>query len=154
AGICDPMVLAPLALPHHLRGHASVPELRLQRIPVAAGRRVVPASDYGAYIERSERTMTNCRLETSTIGGLHDFLISQILPKYATGGKRALDLGAGSGALAVRLRDFGLDVLAADINAGGYRAPVPFVRLDLNDSGFARSLLTEGGFDLITAVEV
>ena len=99
--------------------------------------------------------MTNSHLEERTIGGLHDFLISQILPEYATGRRRALDLGAGSGALAVRLRDFGLDVLAVDIDAGGFRAAVPFVRLDLNDPGFARSLRPpEGGFDLITAVEV
>ena len=93
-------------------------------------------------------------LEDRTIGGLHDFLISQTLPKYATGGKRALDLGAGSGALAVRLHDLGLDVLAVDIDAGGFKAPVPFVNLDLNDPSFARFLLAEGGFDLITAVEV
>jgi len=99
--------------------------------------------------------MTNCHLEERTaIRGFHDFLISQVLPKYTAGRKRALDLGAGSGALAVRLRDSGLDVLAVDIEAGGFRAPVPFIRLDLNDPGFARSLRPEGGFDLITAVEV
>jgi len=98
--------------------------------------------------------MTNYCLEERTIRGLHDFLISQILPEYATGRRRALDLGAGSGALAIRLREVGFDVLAVDIDADGFRAAVPFVRLDLNDTGFARSLRTGGGFDLITAVEV
>jgi SAM-dependent methyltransferase len=100
--------------------------------------------------------MTNGHLEERTIGGLHDFLITRILPAHAAGRKRAVDLGAGSGALAVRLRDLGLDVLAVDIDAEGFRAPVPFLRLDLNDPTFARFLLAEGGggFDLITAVEV
>jgi 2-polyprenyl-3-methyl-5-hydroxy-6-metoxy-1,4-benzoquinol methylase len=102
--------------------------------------------------------MTNYQLEERTaIRGFHDHLISQILPEFATGRKRALDLGAGSGALAVRLRDFGLDVLAVDIDGDAFRARVPFVtfvRLDLNEPGFARSLLTGEGFDLITAVEV
>ena len=98
--------------------------------------------------------MTNCHLEERALRGFHNFLIRQILPNCATGRKRALDLGAGSGALAVRMRDLGLEVLAVDIDAGRFRAPVPFVNLDLNDPDFARSLLPEGGFDLITAVEV
>jgi 2-polyprenyl-3-methyl-5-hydroxy-6-metoxy-1,4-benzoquinol methylase len=93
-------------------------------------------------------------LEERTLGGLHDFLITQVLPKYASGRKLALDLGAGSGALAVRLRDFDLDVLAVDSDTEGFRAPVPFVQLDMNDPGFAKCLRAQGGFDLITAVEV
>jgi SAM-dependent methyltransferase len=99
--------------------------------------------------------MTNGHLkERTAIRGFHDFLITQILPNYAPGRKRALDLGAGSGALAVRLGSFGLDVVAVDIDPEEFKAPVPFVNLDLNDPGFARFLLPEGRFDLITAVEV
>jgi len=43
-------------------------------------------------------------LEEYTIGGLHDFLMNSVLPRYPLRGGRAADLGAGSGALAVRLR--------------------------------------------------
>ena len=93
-------------------------------------------------------------LEERTIGGLHDFLIREVPPKYAKDGRRAVDLGAGSGALAVRLRDLGLAVLAVDIDAEGFNAPISFHRLDLNDANFAAALLEGGGFDLVTAVEV
>ncbi|MDR7505923.1 MAG: class I SAM-dependent methyltransferase [Armatimonadota bacterium] len=93
-------------------------------------------------------------LEKRTIGGLHDFLVREIFPRYAKAGQRAVDLGAGSGALAVRLCELGLAVLAVDIDAEGFKAPVPFRRLDLNDVGFAAAILDGGGFDLVTAVEV
>jgi 2-polyprenyl-3-methyl-5-hydroxy-6-metoxy-1,4-benzoquinol methylase len=93
-------------------------------------------------------------LEERTIGGLHDFLIREVLPKYAKDGQRAVDLGAGSGALAVRLRALGLAVLAVDIDTEGFKASIPFRRLDLNDTNFAAALLEKGSFDLVTAVEV
>ncbi|MDR7545258.1 MAG: class I SAM-dependent methyltransferase [Armatimonadota bacterium] len=93
-------------------------------------------------------------LEERTIGGLHDFLIREVLPRYAKDAKRAVDLGAGSGALAVRLRDLGLAVLGVDIDVEGFKAPIPFRRLDLNDADFAAALLDGGGFDLVTSVEV
>ncbi|MEZ8222141.1 Methyltransferase domain-containing protein [Candidatus Fervidibacteria bacterium JGI MDM2 JNZ-1-D12] len=92
-------------------------------------------------------------LEERTIGGLHDFLMTMVVPCYAVGRRRAVDLGAGSGALAVRLASLGLDVLAVDINAEGYKADIPFVRVDLNERNFA-SQLGEESFDLVTAIEV
>jgi 2-polyprenyl-3-methyl-5-hydroxy-6-metoxy-1,4-benzoquinol methylase len=64
-----------------------------------------------------------------------------------------LDLGAGSGALAVRLREAGWDVVAADFNAADYEAGVPFVRIDFNRQDFAAEL-GPGSFRLITSVEV
>lgn len=48
----------------------------------------------------------------------------------------------------------GLAVLAVDIDAESFRAPLPFRRLDLNDADFAAALLEGGSFDLVTAVEV
>ena len=92
-------------------------------------------------------------LEERTIGGLHDFLLSSVLPRYAMRKGRAVDLGAGSGALAVRLRAFGFAVLAVDTNTERFRADVAFQRLDLNQLDFA-SALGEGHFDLVSAVEV
>ena len=92
-------------------------------------------------------------LEERTIGGLHDFLLSTILPRYAIRRGRAVDLGAGSGALAVRLRELGFDVLAVDNNSERFRADVPFHKLDLNESGF-ETRLGPGSFDLVVSVEV
>jgi len=91
-------------------------------------------------------------LEERTIGGLHDFLLTHILPRYTTGGA-AVDLGAGSGALAVRLQGLGYQVIAVDIDPSGFKADVPFLRLDLNEPEFAKHL-GEESFDLVTSVEV
>ena len=90
-------------------------------------------------------------LEERTISGLHDFL-GPILKRYAIPGGRAIDLGAGSGALAVRLRDLGYEVIAVDMNSERYKADIPFIPLNLNNPDF--SPLGNGGFDFVTAVEV
>ena len=90
-------------------------------------------------------------LEERTISGLHDFL-GPILKRYAIPGGRAIDLGAGSGALAVRLRDLGYEVIALDMNSEKYKADIPFIHLNLNNPDF--SPLGNGVFDLVTAVEV
>ncbi len=92
-------------------------------------------------------------LETTTPAGLHDFVVEQVVKRFLRPGQRAVDLGAGSGVLAVRLRALGWDVLAADINAKGYKADVPFLQLDLNQPDFA-ARLGEGKFGLVIAVEV
>jgi len=90
-------------------------------------------------------------LEERTISGLHDFL-DPILKRYALRGGRAIDLGAGSGALAVRLRDLGYEVIAVDMNSERYKADIPFIQLNLNNPDF--SPLGNGAFDFVTAVEV
>jgi SAM-dependent methyltransferase len=92
-------------------------------------------------------------LEERTIGGLHDFLLNSVLPSCEIARGRAIDLGAGSGALVVRFRALGFDVTAADINPKAFRTDVPFVRLDLNEPDFA-ARLGESAFDLVTAVEI
>jgi len=96
--------------------------------------------------------MSEAVLEERTIGGLHDFLMARILPAYVCPPGRAADLGAGSGALAVRLSAAGWHVVAADIDPQSYRAPCAFVQVDLNDPDFPSAL--PGRFDLVTAVEV
>jgi SAM-dependent methyltransferase len=64
---------------------------------------------------------------------------------------RALDLGAGQGALSYALRLRGFEVTAADINPGQFRAEgVACARLDLN-----RPLpFPDRDFDLVLAVEI
>jgi 2-polyprenyl-3-methyl-5-hydroxy-6-metoxy-1,4-benzoquinol methylase len=95
----------------------------------------------------------NLQYEERTVGGLHDFFIKSVLPPYVRSGSRAVDLGAGTGALATRLRDLGLDVLAVDRNTDDFHAALPFVRLDLDDADFD-DVPGEGEFSLVTAVEV
>jgi len=90
-------------------------------------------------------------LEERTISGLHDFL-DPILKRYAIPGGRAIDLGAGSGALTVRLCDMGYEVIAVDTNSERYKADIPFIQLNLNNPDF--SPLGNGAFDFVTAVEV
>ena len=92
-------------------------------------------------------------LGTTTLGGLHDYLVEEVLPRFTRPGHVAIDLGAGSGALAVRLRALGWEARAADINERGYEADVPFAKVDLNDPDFAAQL-GEGTFSLASAVEV
>jgi SAM-dependent methyltransferase len=92
-------------------------------------------------------------LATYAPPGLHDFVMEHVLPRFFCPGERAVDLGAGTGAFAVRLRDVGWDVLAADIYVDGFAADVPVVQVDLNRPDFA-SQLGPGTFGLVTAVEV
>ncbi|MFC1851298.1 class I SAM-dependent methyltransferase [candidate division CSSED10-310 bacterium] len=92
-------------------------------------------------------------LNERTIGGLHDFLFQDILPRHALPGAAAIDLGAGSGALAVRLSELGLNVTAVDINQENFKADMPFIQCDLNQSNFS-SALGDGTFDFVIAVEV
>jgi 2-polyprenyl-3-methyl-5-hydroxy-6-metoxy-1,4-benzoquinol methylase len=96
-----------------------------------------------------ERSKQSTRL-VRALDGTHERIVETAL-RYVLSGARALDLGAGSGALAERLQAAGLRVTAADI-ANYFELNTEFVKLDLNDPGFDRTLSSE--FDLITSVEV
>jgi SAM-dependent methyltransferase len=64
---------------------------------------------------------------------------------------RALDLGAGQGALSGALRRRGFEVIAADINTDQFRAAgVACAKLDLNGP----LPFPDAGFDLVLAIEV
>lgn len=84
------------------------------------------------------------------IDGTHERVVETAL-RYVSPGARALDLGAGSGALAERLQLAGFQVTAADIT-NYFELDTDFLQLDLNDPSFERALSCE--FDLITSVEV
>ena len=92
-------------------------------------------------------------LHTTTNSGLHEFVGERMLSGYAHPGVRAVDLGAGPGAMAERLRSLGCDVLAVDRNREGFEADVPHVSVDFNQPDFA-SQLGPAPFDLVTAIEV
>jgi 2-polyprenyl-3-methyl-5-hydroxy-6-metoxy-1,4-benzoquinol methylase len=92
-------------------------------------------------------------LKTTTMAGLHDYVANEVLPRFVKPGERAIDLGAGSGAMAMRMQKLGWDVTGADLNVAGFKAPLPFLPVDLNDRGFSQ-MLGEGQYSMVTAVEV
>lgn len=92
-------------------------------------------------------------LHTTTNSGLHDFVAERVLFRYAKPGVRAVDLGTGPGAMAVRLQSMGCDVVGVDRNTHGFAAKVPHVALDLDGADFS-SQLGVSQFQLVTAIEV
>ncbi len=90
---------------------------------------------------------------TTTNAGLHDFVLKEVLPRYHRPGGRAIDLGAGPGALAARLQSLGWEAHAADCSAESFEAGVPFTQADFNEPNFA-SAFGEAAFDLVVSVEV
>jgi SAM-dependent methyltransferase len=90
-------------------------------------------------------------LNEKTIRGLHDAVASSVLPIHAPVPRRAIDLGAGTGAFAVRLANLGWDVLSVERDDAHYEADVPLLSWDLDDEGLAGKV---GTFDLVVAIEV
>lgn len=84
------------------------------------------------------------------IPGTHEVVVDAAL-RYAAARGRALDLGAGSGALAERLQDAGFQVTAADA-VNYFELDSEFVVLDFDQPDFDRHFAP--GFDVITSVEV
>lgn len=87
--------------------------------------------------------------------GLHD-AIDQTLKASGTNmrGGRAIDLAAGSGAMSLRLKDRGYDVIAADLLEDKFkldRADADFVRVDFNQP-FAHLLPHDSR--VVTAIEI
>jgi 2-polyprenyl-3-methyl-5-hydroxy-6-metoxy-1,4-benzoquinol methylase len=92
-------------------------------------------------------------LPTTTNSGLHDFVGERVLARYVRPGIRAVDLGAGPGAMAARLGSLGCHVTAVDRNSKGYEADLPHISLDFNQPDFATEL-GPTSFHLVTAIEV
>jgi SAM-dependent methyltransferase len=89
-------------------------------------------------------------LPIRALPGTHERVVETAL-RHVGPGARALDLGAGSGALTERLLAANFRTTAADIG-NCFELSTEFVSLDFNDPAFDRALPPE--FDLITSVEV
>ncbi len=83
--------------------------------------------------------------------GLHEFVAGKLLEKMATGSS-VLELGAGSGAMSLRLADMGYKVTSTDILEDNFQATADakFIVADLN-SQFAADM---GTFDAVMAMEI
>lgn len=82
--------------------------------------------------------------------GTHEMVVQTALRFVSARGK-ALDLGAGSGALAEHLQLAGLEVTAVDIS-NYFELNSEFVQVDMNEPDFDRRISRQ--FDLVTSVEV
>ncbi len=84
--------------------------------------------------------------------GLHDHVFDHVLRHRLADGARVADLGAGDGAMSVRLAELGADVTAVELEALPIeRAGLRSVAADLNRP-FA--CLGPGAFDVVVAIEV
>ena len=78
--------------------------------------------------------------------GVHEFAVALVREALPRGG-RLLEVGAGSGALALRLRDAGLDVVPTDLDP-----PHEWIhRLDLDHPEWTEEM--RGPFDMVVCVE-
>jgi len=82
--------------------------------------------------------------------GTHELAVARAL-RHIPSGRRALDLSAGTGALAECLQAAGFRVTAVD-GVNYFEGDSEFVLLDLNESDFDRRFTSR--FDVITSVEV
>jgi 2-polyprenyl-3-methyl-5-hydroxy-6-metoxy-1,4-benzoquinol methylase len=86
------------------------------------------------------------------LDGTHERVVETARKHVPTNaGTRALELGAGSGALTERLQAAGWQVTAADI-ANYFELNTEFIPIDFNDPNFHQKLSSQ--FDLVTSVEV
>ena len=105
-----------------------------------------PNADVTAPMDRSASTEA---LPERTIAGLHRYVATR-LPS-PTGGARAVDLGAGSGAFSRRLEIAGWSVESVDQDSATYAGDVPLHQFDLNASAWP---LDGNSYQLVAALEV
>lgn len=84
--------------------------------------------------------------------GLHELAAQRLAAVLRPGAGHILELGAGAGAMSLRLSDRGYAMTASDLNEGTFEPEgIPFVALDLNQA-FAQRL--QRRFDAIVALEL
>jgi SAM-dependent methyltransferase len=97
-------------------------------------------------IQRTASTRSYKGHSVHAAPGVHEYTVSLVRAALPAGG-RILEVGAGCGALALRLRDAGLDVVPTDLDP-----PHEWIfRLDLDDPEWTDD--TRGPFDMVVCVE-
>ncbi|RBY77677.1 methyltransferase type 12 [Geodermatophilus sp. TF02-6] len=104
-----------------------------------------------AAVERTTSTRTQAHGSYAGHGihaapGVHEYAVELVRAALPDGG-RVLEVGSGCGALALRLRDAGFDVVPTDLDP-----PHEWIhRLDLDDPEWTEE--TRGPFDMVVCVE-
>ena len=96
---------------------------------------------------------TEATLTTTTMAGLHDFVVETVFQRLESRGGKAVDLGAGSGLFAKRMKELGWNAMGADKNVDAFKAALPFQEIDLNDREFSKQL-GECCFTMVAGIEV
>ena len=103
----------------------------------------------GPVRETSQRTVASRSYKGHGVhaaAGVHEYAVTLVQAALPAGG-RVLEVGAGCGALAVRLRDAGFDVVPTDLDP-----PHEWIhRLDLDHPEWTDE--TRGPFDMVVCVE-
>ena len=97
-------------------------------------------------IQRTASTRSYQGHSVHAAPGVHEYAVTLVRAALPEGG-RILEVGSGCGALAVRLRDAGFDVVPTDLDP-----PHEWIhRLDLDDPVWTEE--TRGPFDMVVCVE-
>ena len=89
---------------------------------------------YREVIQGDRERPTYKNLKILTDPAIHQH-VAELASRHFPPGCRVMELGAGSGAMSLRMADAGFDVVATDLLADNYQlhGRVPFLTLDLNN---------------------
>ena len=85
--------------------------------------------------------------------GLHE-LVYQLAKEYFDTSRPVLELGAGSGALSMRMRDGGFSVVPVDLDADDWSLDLPLTVANFNDNDWQKKLPGGKQYQQIVAIEV
>ncbi|MEO2026444.1 MAG: methyltransferase domain-containing protein [Fuerstiella sp.] len=86
--------------------------------------------------------------------GVHEAVVDSLKEILPSGG-RVADIGAGRGALSLRLADAGFEVVAFDLDNADWSVPdMQCYEVDVNTSAGLQAVASRGPYDAIVSVEV